>query len=249
MALAGRTEISCAVSALGTLENCRIVSEVPAGIGFGAASLSMAALFHMRPKTVDGAPVAGGEVRIPLQFALPPTPVPPAAGATQPPVSAAALALARRLIAADGDAQGASQGIVFGVKQLLDRLQQDPSAGGDTEEAQTAIAAIEKAYQDTLPTILDRQARAVASKLSSADLAAAVAFMESPAGKAWVAQRTQGSSERQAEGQETWNIVRDAAKKIFCLQVACPPSNSAQPGPGEPPAAGAKSAPSAGAHP
>jgi hypothetical protein len=163
-------------------------------------------------------------------------------------VSPAALALARRLIAADGDIESADQGIGFALQQLLDRLQHDPSAAADTEQAQTAIAAMEKAYKDTLPTILEREARAVASKLSNADLAAAVAFMESPAGKAWVAQRMQRSAERLMEGQETWGLVRDTARKSFCLKVGCAPSNSAQPTPGEPPDAGAKSTP-AGSRP
>jgi hypothetical protein len=229
MALGGRAEMSCSVSALGTLEGCRILSEVPAGMGFGAAALSMAAIFHMRPKAIDGSNVAGAQVNIPIRFAFPPTDAPPASAPTGPPVSAAALALGHRLIAADGDGQSARMGIEFAVKQLVDRLQQDASAGGDTPEAQVAIAAIEKAYEDALSVTLEREARAAATKLSSADLAAAVAFAESPAGKAWVAERLQRNSERQADAVEMGNVLREGSRRIFCLKVACETSTSTPP--------------------
>lgn len=242
MALGGRAEMSCSVSALGTLEGCRIVSEIPAGMGFGAAALSMAAIFHMRPKAIDGSNVAGAQVNIPIRFAFPPTQAAPTEPPTQPPVSAAALALGHRLIAADGDEQSARMGIEFAVKQLLDQLRRDASAGGDTPETQVAIAAIEKAYEERLALTLEREARAAATKLSNADLTAAVAFVESPAGKAWVAERLERNSERQAEALEVGNTLREGSRRIFCLKVACEPSQLA---PGAPSDAASKPLPSA----
>jgi protein TonB len=67
----GRAEISCTVTAKGTLTDCSAVSEDPSDQGFGEAAMKMSHLFKMRPKTRDGAPVDGGTVRIPIRFEMP----------------------------------------------------------------------------------------------------------------------------------------------------------------------------------
>lgn len=67
----GGATISCEVDAAGTLVNCAATSETPPGAGFGAAALSLAGKFKMRPLTKDGVPAAGGHVRIPIRFILP----------------------------------------------------------------------------------------------------------------------------------------------------------------------------------
>jgi len=48
-----------------------VVSEDPGDQDFGSAALRMSKLFKMKPMTRDGAPVAGGQVRIPIRFQLP----------------------------------------------------------------------------------------------------------------------------------------------------------------------------------
>jgi protein TonB len=70
----GKAVISCTATAAGTLENCSVVSEEPQDFGFGDAAIKMAPLFKMRPTTADGEPVAGGTVRVPVVFKLPPSP-------------------------------------------------------------------------------------------------------------------------------------------------------------------------------
>jgi protein TonB len=67
----GRATLSCSVTAKGTLENCSVTSEEPGDMGFGDAAMKLSRLFKMRPKTLDGAPVEGGNVRIPIRFVLP----------------------------------------------------------------------------------------------------------------------------------------------------------------------------------
>ncbi len=64
----GRVVIDCVVTGEGALTNCAVVEEAPTGQGFGAASVRVASRFRMRKTTVDGAPVGGAHVRIPLNW-------------------------------------------------------------------------------------------------------------------------------------------------------------------------------------
>ena len=66
----GDAIIECTVQANGRLANCSVVSESPAGAGFGRATLQLATQFQMRPQTHDGAPVGGARVRIPIGWRL-----------------------------------------------------------------------------------------------------------------------------------------------------------------------------------
>jgi TonB family protein len=67
----GRATIACKVTAQGTLADCAVTEESPAGQGFGEAALKLATLFKMRPMTRDGVPVDGGKINIPIHFQLP----------------------------------------------------------------------------------------------------------------------------------------------------------------------------------
>lgn len=66
----GRAVIRCTITEEGTLSECRVLSEDPAGLGSGDAALSLAGRFKMRPKAPDGRPVTDGVVMIPIRFSL-----------------------------------------------------------------------------------------------------------------------------------------------------------------------------------
>jgi TonB family protein len=64
----GAATIKCDVTEIGTLDACSVLSEAPPGYDFGAAALKMANLFKMKPRTIDGLPVGGATVVIPINF-------------------------------------------------------------------------------------------------------------------------------------------------------------------------------------
>lgn len=63
---AARVVVHCNVTDRGLMQGCSLTHEEPTGRGYGAAALAMTELFVMRPMTVDGEPVGGGEVNIPI---------------------------------------------------------------------------------------------------------------------------------------------------------------------------------------
>lgn len=65
----GRTVMNCAVTEDGHLTECKIVSEAPQGQGFGQAAIAVSKFFKMAP-TVNGVPVKGGHIFIPLDWKL-----------------------------------------------------------------------------------------------------------------------------------------------------------------------------------
>lgn len=80
----GHVVVRCSVTAEGATEGCQSIAEAPEGYGFGAAALAVSRSFRFRPKLIDGVPVGGASVTIPVNFStagLPrdafPLPIPP----------------------------------------------------------------------------------------------------------------------------------------------------------------------------
>lgn len=227
MALNGLVRMACEVTKLGMVENCRIASETPTGMGFGAAALQMAGSFRMRPQTVNGAPVSGAAVVIPINFKMfgDEAPAPVEVAADGPTPSAAQLALALRL-----SAILLSSEVIKGREDMAaTQIQQvaDHTPGTDPDQVAKAIAARRDAYDAALPRWREIMAQAYARAFSQAELTQIVAFLESPPGRTWESKSGQ-IEQAVARSNQAWVLsIQTDAHKRFCAQTACPSEDSA----------------------
>lgn len=65
-----RVVMLCKVAEQGALRACKVQSEDPAGLGYGASAVALAPRFRVAVWTPEGLPVIGGSVRVPLRFDL-----------------------------------------------------------------------------------------------------------------------------------------------------------------------------------
>lgn len=216
MGLGGRAVVHCAVAADGGLDHCEITSETPKGMGFGEAAIQMAGVFRMKPRTIDGQPVAGGTITIPIRFQPPAADTSSAALAPPSPGDPARLALAHRLAAAvHWDIATANAAKTF-QSQLLSQQQ---SQALTTEES-LAVSAINAAGTDYANSILARREAKLADVFSAAQLAKLIQIFESPEAQAWFAHLDEFQQD-DGSPSDTWATLMAGARVKFCQQVAC----------------------------
>jgi protein TonB len=62
----GQVRARCLIDANGKFMSCDIISEEPAGKGFGEATIRLSKLFQMKLLDADGLPVAGRKLTLPV---------------------------------------------------------------------------------------------------------------------------------------------------------------------------------------
>ena len=214
MKLRGGATIGCEVETDGRLDDCHILSEWPAGIGFGAAAVRSTAYMMMKPATKDGRPVVG-MVKIPLKFQLGRTDADQAQPDAAPaPTSPGALVAAREVISLQ-DAAGRLRAV---WRPNIDRLAAQTVFNGQAQSSTAAVDAFRQGLDEAIAFQVDRQAHVLASKMTQADLQATVAYLRTPAGKAWTAA---DASPALTPGQGFINVLSSAARKHLCAQANC----------------------------
>jgi hypothetical protein len=64
--------LGCTVEQGGSLGACAVADETPPGQGYGAGALALASKFRLEPWSVDGAPVVGAKIKLPIRYELTP---------------------------------------------------------------------------------------------------------------------------------------------------------------------------------
>ncbi len=235
LGLAGKAEITCFVSELGQLERCRVDQEVPLGLGIGKAALSIAPYFHMKPRTIDGVAVAGGQFSTVIRFAMPEWSVdsPAVAGPGSPVPTPRALALADRLV----KAQGMSDSMGRYAKQYVDQIRFAIDQDGELDPAsviarKSALDALEGAIAGAAPAVGHTLSQAYAKTFSEDELEHIAEFYESPAGQALIKRQGDVNNAQKRDYEAVFRAAVKQAGVQFCQQVKClTPVAAASPAP------------------
>lgn len=169
---------SCQVDKEGRLKACAPVSAKPAGLGFEQGTLASIAQFRMAPNDAGGQPVEGRPVRVPLRFVLPKF-----AGSPSPPptlIEGAIPESAREIVRLTGAARRMYPNPEPSLLKVAQR-------GGDGTEPQAladGMAAVRLADAESQNQWEEALARALATRLSPAELDQLLANLKAPAAAA-----------------------------------------------------------------
>lgn len=176
--LEGRAIISCSLDAIGRARDCVVIGESPAGLGFGQAALKASESFRFRPKLVDGRPVAGGTVRVPMRYQLPePEEMPPE------PESPKAATPANAAMAAKLSTYFQA-GLLEGYDAMARKMEAEAQTGVDPRARALALKALMGAARSLAPAAADAVAAENAATATEAQMAALIAYSATPEAKA-----------------------------------------------------------------
>jgi TonB family protein len=219
--LEGVARIRCRVNVDGRLEGCSVTDEAPLGIGFGTAAGILSRQFRMKPATLDGAPVAGGMVEVPINFRLNdnvPRTTPPK---TEPPeLSPDAKALAART----GAALRTRESYVAGIQLAMARLKATLATPGGTPD-KAVEAALTSAVNDAAGAAGEAMALRVGEQyvrtFTPQELEPILAFFESPAGQVYITKQRAFAQTTLQTSQEVTRAMQQDARRRFCEKIDC----------------------------
>ncbi len=211
--ITGRATVSCHVDTIGRARNCEVISSSPEGLGFEQAALKLTEVFRFSPKKIDGRPVPGGTVRVPIRFTIPNDNNPPTAPAL-PAASRHAVDLALQM-----------------APVLEQKLREDYGAQATkiTEDIQRydplAAAAARSAYKAAVESMSLEWAKQIAKVhaqlMTEEELSGRVAFAISPVGRAALF-RSADQSDDEVNPYDRWQQeVAALARPVFCAKQQC----------------------------
>ena len=211
MGLGGHATMTCTAMTDGRLEDCHVVDEDPAGLGFGAATIRVSVYFRVKPGVKDGKPVQGA-ITIPMRWRMDEayaTPVATPLASASP----AALALGRRAVVLEDVAER----MRAGWRPMMEQQMAQMVTEGDAQAGQSVMDAFQQGLDDAIQEEVERQAHELGARMSEADLRATIAFLETPAGKAWIEAEHRSS----ADSQKTfYQRVAILARNHYCPQAS-----------------------------
>ena len=212
----GRVVLSCIVSEVGKTRNCEVVSETPQGFGFGAATLELAKDFELKPLTVAGVAIDGGEVRVPIRFKLPdPEPTPPSEARSTPTPSALQLA-AKVFDAVDSEGSASKM-----LESEVASLEREPNLDVGPEVRLTAIRAYRQALAELKPILREANISNFARNFTEPELQDILTFFLSSGGRAMVTKGQGLARDGMADMARIQGELSIRARAKLCANFRC----------------------------
>jgi hypothetical protein len=213
LSLTGQVKVICQQTPSGALEHCLAASERPNGLGFGKAAVLLSAYFRAKPDQ------SADEVQFTINFRMPPAEGDATAYAPPAPTTKERLDLGRRLAAA---MQASSLGDIEQRcrKAISDQIE-TAGATVTSPAAAEALRAFGEACQAATPAFQEQLAEVLAQTYSESELSGILAFVQSSAGKAWLARSNSvQSATTQAEATVWKSVFRETGQRL-CKAIGC----------------------------
>jgi hypothetical protein len=219
--LTGVARLSCRLADKGRLIDCAVDEEAPAGLGYGAAALTVTPAYRLNPIQQMASGV-GRKVTVRVGFPGPEQPEPLRLKAG----SSRAVALARQVAEGDGVAQKSQLETELQIADLAT----NPPKTVDKTVYDAALEAYRAGAKQALADYLELSVANISTAYTDAALEARAAFVATPAGKAMHDRNKElAIAYATAQGAVAIRILADA-RSAFCAGRDCPePPPPAQP--------------------